>query len=388
MKRSSSPSKRFWRHCPPAGLLLVLFCLLSLPYAGSAQGKDIVINLAPIDGLQLSPDNLFSFGIQSGMPGSVNAAVKGTLRYRQSGLSFSYTFNTVLRPGMNMPDGNAIHPVWTFSSGAFRELFQDYKCLPEGTYEYCVSVAPLNAAGEHGTGGESSECLYGKSEDIFLINLVSPENNAKLYEHYPVFSWVVNYPFASQLTYRIRVAEIKEGQNTVGALTRNNPVYQESNLPQTTTTYPVYGTPLKTFQPYGWTVDAYYKGILLGGAEPWKFTIVEDSEMASVPRETSFLDMKREAGGNLVYAVGVLKLKYVLEDYKSDLLTLQLTDGTQEIKLPADTLSAVRGDNRYSLDLSENPRLVHKKQYSLYVASANGEHYKVVFTYINPDFLK
>ena len=101
-----------------------------------AQTKEVIINLAPLDGVQITPDNLFSFGIQSGLAGTVNAKVNGTLRYRQSGLSFSYSFNTRLHQGMNMLDGNSIRPAWTFSSGAFKELFIDYKRLPEGTYEY------------------------------------------------------------------------------------------------------------------------------------------------------------------------------------------------------------------------------------------------------------
>ena len=221
-----------------------------------------------------------------------------------------------------------------------------------------------------------------------MINLVDPENNAKIYEHYPVFSWIVNYPFASQLTYRIRVSEIKEGQNTVGAITRNNPVYQESNLPQTTTTYPVYGTPLKTFQPYSWTIDAFYKGILLGGAEPWKFTIIEDSELAAIPRNPPYIDIRRERGTTTNYAIGVLKMKYELEDLRTDSLSLSLTDKNgKPVKLQTNSLKAIYGDNRFDLDLKEGATLKHMQPYFLELRSTSGTSYKILFKYVNPDFL-
>jgi hypothetical protein len=347
----------------------------------------VIISLAPLDGVALTPENIFSYGIQSTISAPIDVTVKGTLRYRQSGLSFSYTFPTTIRQGMNSIDAGAVHPMWTFSSTAFEELFKNYHILPQGTYEYCVTITARSAGGDAQLGEQVQECLYQKADDIFLINLVDPENNAKIYEHYPVFSWIVNYPFATQLTYRIRVAEIKAGQNTANAIVRNNPVYTESNLPQTTTTYPVYAKPLITFQPYAWTVDAYYKGILLGGAEPWKFTIVEDSDMVSIPREVSFLDIKLEQGGSQVFAIGKLKLKYVLSDLKADSLALHLTQNDRELKLKDPVLLASKGDNRYEIDLYSLGTFRHMNTYTLVLTSLSGEKYRVVFRYVNPDFL-
>jgi hypothetical protein len=369
------------------GLCLLLLTLLSVGYA-NAQNSGMLINLSMLDGIALSPENIFAYSVQSTASSSTEAMVKGTVRYRQSGLSFSYSFHTTLRPGINRFEASSVRPDWNFSTAALRELFMDYRVMPEGTYEYCVSVNPVGTNGEAVPGNEVSECIYNKAEDLFLINLVDPENNAKLYEHYPVFSWVVNYPFASQLTYRIRVAEIKEGQNTVNAITRNNPVYTESNLPQTTTTYPAYSTPLKTFQDYAWTVDAYYKGILLGGAEPWKFTIIEDSLLVGVPKETYYVDIRQEQQGVPLYVLGKLKIKYVVQDVPQEKLTVTVVnkDGKVVSKVAKEQLAKF-GDNRLDFDLSDIG-LKHGGKYQVELSSSTGKNYTMPIIYVNPDFIK
>ncbi len=366
---------------------LILLLLLSVAGGRLHAQVAMMLNLSPLDGITLTPDNVFGFAVQSNMPAATEAVVKGSLRYREGGHYFSYTFRTTLRPGMNRFDGASIRPEWTFSGSAFRELFQDYRVLPQGTYEYCVSISPLGSNGEVKAGEEISECLYNKADDLFLINLVDPDNNAKLHEHYPVFSWIANYPFASQLTYRIRVAEIKEGQNAVNAVVRNNPVYTESNLPQTTTTYPVYGTPLKTFQSYGWTVDAYYKGILLGGAEPWKFTIVEDSELVGVPREQAYYEFEKHHGDTRLYAVGELKFKYITE-LQHDTLHFELfsAEGKQIANWKKTEVLRL-GDNRIILPLGDK-ECKHKMQYTIKITAENGKSYSIPFTYINPLYLQ
>jgi len=330
---------------------------------------------------------VFSYTIQSGLPAAANARIKGKLTYRTTGQSFSYSYEYTLRPGMNVIDPGFVRPQWTFSSAALKELFLEYKKLPAGTYEYCVEVSPIRQGGEVIAGGADGDCIYGKVDELFLISLVEPENNAKLHENFPVLSWMVNYPFASALTYKLRVAEVKEGQNNTAAVNRNNPIYQESNLMQTTQVYPVYAKQLEKFVPYAWTVDAYYKGILLGGAESWRFTIVDDSLMAGVPREVSYLDIRKETGITQAFAIGKLKIKYVLEDLKKDSLVLTLSTEGKSVKMEKNFLAAQLGDNRYEIDFQHRVPLRHMKMYTLEMISQTGKKYIIQFKYINPDFL-
>jgi len=370
-------------------LLLLALSFSCLFHTALAQG-DIVVNLAPVDGIDLNPDNILSFQIQSGFQQRTHALVQGSIRYRNSDMRISYRFEYDLQPGINIIPAGSLRPQYTYSSAALKELFELYKKLPQGIYEYCVSVKPDYNINETVPGPSYDECVYHKSEDIFLINLIDPENDAKIYEYNPMLSWTVNYPFASELKYRLRVAEIREGQNPAAAVSRNNPVYDEKNLMQLSMIYPVYARPLQKNQPYAWTVDAYYKGILLGGAEPWKFTIIEDSLLSAVPRDPSFVDVKRETGSYNLYAPGILKLKYQLDELKSDSLVLKLLDKNgKEIKLKEhSSLKAVYGDNRYILDFKEHQPLKHLQLYTLLLTSQTGSTYRILFRYVNPELIR
>lgn len=379
---------KYFQHYLCRMLPLAVFWLL-LSLHGFAQNS-IFVNMAPVDGIDVTPDNLFSFQVQSSLPQRNHALIRGTIRFRNSEMRIAYKFEYDLQPGVNIIPAAAIRPQYEYSSQALRELFEQYRKLPQGIYEYCVSVKPDYTSSETTPGPVYEECVYHKSEDIFLINLIDPEDDAHIHEYNPMLSWTVNYPFASELTYRIRVAEIRKGQNTAGAIARNNPVYEEKNLMQMSTIYPVYAKPLEKNQPYAWTVDAYYKGILLGGAEPWKFTIVEDSLLVAVPKDPAFVDIKREEGKYELYAPGILKLKYNLEDLKTDSLSLQLFDKERkEVKLTdGAVLKAVYGDNRFVLDFKSRQPLKHLQRYTLQITSQTGSVYRILFQYVNPELIR
>jgi hypothetical protein len=367
-------------------IFLIHFLPLTMPMLLQAQGTKVTVNLAPVDGLDLTPDNVFNYQVMCHMQRATNALVKGSIVYRKSGLKISYEFQHTLQPGLNSFSGKA-SPQFQYSSPALRELFEHHQKLPQGIYEYCVSVTP-NYSSVEGENETFNECTYHKSEDLFLINLVDPEDNAKLYELNPMLSWTVNYPFAAELQYRIRVAPIKLGQNTITAITRNNPVYDEKNLSQMSVMYPVYGKPLEKFQPYAWTVDAYYKGLLLGGAEPWKFTIIEDSVLSALPTDQSYFDFAGQDGHTTVFALDTLKLKYKCYAV-GDTLTFSLRDDQgKDLKFKTTTYALRPGENYIDLDLPGKAPVRHLKRYVMLVETTNRKTYQVPFTYINPLFSK
>jgi hypothetical protein len=367
----------------------ILVCAMLLQASVSSHGQtEIFVNMAMVDGVDLTPDNLLSFQIQSSLQQTSHSLIKGNIKFRNSELRIAYKFEYDLRPGLNIIDANMVHPQYEYSSQALRELFTQYKKLPEGLYEYCVSVKPNYNINEPVPGNTYDECVYHKSQDIFLITLVDPDNDAKIYEYNPMLSWSVNYPFASELKYRLRVAEIKEGQNTVAAINRNNPVYDEKNLMQLSQIYPVYAKPLQKNQPYAWTVDAYYKGLLIGGAEPWKFTIIEDSLLVAVSSNQAFYEFTGHHGETSIYAIDTIKLKYRTYE-TSDSLALGIKDiEGKEIKFKTTTYKLEPGTNYIALDLPGNVVLSHFKDYVLYIQTAKGKTFQVPFKYVNPLFLK
>jgi hypothetical protein len=368
-------------------LLLLLSCLL-LAFPGFSQFSDISADLSLVDGLELTPDNMFNFRISN--PGSQvrQVEVSGRLHYRRSNLYFTYKFHTSVQPGLNTISRSAIpNPQWSFSEPGLRDLFLTYNKLPQGTYEYCVTVTTTGAGAESAESGNTA-CVYQTVEDMFLINLVTPENDAKIYEYNPMLGWVVNYPFASELTYKLRVAELKQGQNPQSAITRNNPVYRDDHVMTTGTIYPVTARPLQKWQPYVWTVDAYYKGILLGGAEVWKFTIIDDSELVAVPADQSFYEFEKHQGDTRLHAVGEVKLKYTSEQNKDTLVFSLFKEGGQEVSMGQKRYPVAPGDNRLILPFYEKVNLKHNANYTLKIVRGDSHEFIVPFQYINPLYNK
>ena len=366
--------------------MLCLLLVLLVPRWAAAQ-LPVDIDLAMIDGVDIKPANVFQYSIISSHDKVLPVTVKGVISYRNTGHKISYSYTYSLQPGFNMIVQDNISPNWDFSSSGIRDLFFNYNLLPEGTYQYCISVS-ASVFGESVVKIET-ECVYRKAADIFMITLLEPENNAKIQEYNPLLSWVVNYPMPGELTYKLRLVEVKNGQNNANALARNNPIYSESNIAQTSLVYPVYAKPLKAFQPYAWTVDAYYRGILIGGAEPWRFTIIEDSiKENKVPYDLSYININKEKRPDGVQAIGKLKIKYDLRDYKTDTLFVKLTHDGEPIKLREDKLSAKHGDNRYEIEFTDKPKLRHNRIYMIEFTNSMGEVFPISFQYKNPDYLQ
>lgn len=370
---------------------MLLAAMLLLLWSSPLAAQNIIVNTAPLEGLDITPDNMWGFQVQSMERGNIKCRIDGSLTFRNSDHSIKYSFTHTLRPGLNLFDAATVHPKWEFSSSALRELFLEHRLLPQGTYQYCVSILPNVTGGDNSPGSSVDDCIYKQSEDLFSITLLEPENDAKLYEYNPMLTWVATYPFVNELTYRIRVAEIKDGQNTENAVTRNNPVYSENNLMSTSIIYPVYARPLRVWQPYAWTVDAYYKGILLGGAQPWKFTIVEDSLFQKLPDESSYVDVNADEGRNTYFAVGGIKLRYAENDFLQNELILRMVRKGKEPSDPAITWNVQRGMNFETFDVSTY-KLRHNEAFEIIIESKNsrtGKNKKTIkYKYVNPDYAK
>lgn len=370
--------------------LRILFFTLILSWICSlcfGQASKITINLGMVDNGQLNKKAMFDYQVNSTFDAPKMVTLKGALKYRNSPNQVSYSLNFTLQPGINNISEQLNKARFEYSSATIRELFELFDKLPEGMYQYCVSIStPSGEANDD----KAEDCIFGKVQDVFLINLIDPEDKAEIYEFNPMLSWVVNYPFSSSLTYKIKVVEMKKNQNAINAIKRNRAVYEEGKLTQMSINYPIYAKPLEVGNTYAWTVDAFYKGQLLGGAEPWQFTIIEDSLWKSTPRDPAYVDIDKESGRYQLYAPGVIKLKYVLNESQTDTLQIQIFNkNNKEVQLPEEqkVLNASYGDNRFILALSEFITLSHLANYTLKLTNKANRTYLISFKYINPDFL-
>lgn len=386
----STDTKKDFYYALTVILMAFLVVLLFARRVEAQQPEGVSVDMSLIDGMELSPANIFSYRLQKHGSETRNYLVKGSVIYRKQALSFQYEYRITLQPGITQVSPDIIgSPSWNFSSPALRELFQLYHKLPQGTYEYCVTLVPLSTSSDPIPEEPPSSCVYQTVDDLFLINLITPDNDAKIYEFNPMLGWVVNYPFASELSYRLRVAELKPGQNPQNAITRNNLMYQENNVMSTGVIYPLTARPLQKWQPYVWTVDAYYKGILLGGAEVWKFTIVDDSVNKALPRESFYIDIRNEVNNIRYDAVGRIKIKYLQNEKNEEELSFDLKDAKgKPLNLKVKTYKAGLGDNRIDIDLESQLSLKHLGKYEWHVTNSLGEHFLIPFRYINPEFVK
>jgi len=363
-------------------ILLSAVLLLSFIFS---RGQNYIVDLStfPSSGI-LNKQALADFTVMNLTNQSETVDVIGSMRFRSSGESFKFSFSTSIKPGLNVATDIWHGPTYTFSSSALQNLVKTHDAFPSGEYEYCVELV---RPGGESSSALGSDCSFNRADEIFLLNLVEPVDEAKLSESFPLFSWMVNSPLMNELEYKIRVVEVRDGQRKENAIMRNRPVYEQKGLRILTQNYPVTARSLEYFQPYAWTIDAYYRNILIGSAETWEFVLIDQELMAGVPRETAYLDIEKELGGNMVYAVGNLKLKYELIKFSQDELELKLFEGNQRIKLTPRVLEAKKGENRYVLNFDRTPRLKHLKKYRLQISTRSGGNYQVNFQYINPDFL-
>lgn len=353
---------------------------------GNGQ-ENVLINLAQLDGLDITPDNILNFQIQSFLKKSTRVSIEGIIHYKDNQERINYQFSMDLEPGMNFISANKVNARFTYSSSAIKELFEQYKKLPSGIYQYCVTIK----TDIHSSESQSltfNECLYHRSADLFLINLVNPNNAEKISTLYPMFSWMVNYPFVSSLSYRIKIVKMKQGQNTETAVRRNRAVFQEDNLLAMSKSYPLYAEPLEKGQFYAWTIDAYYKNLFLGTAEPWKFIIEDDSLLKGIPTDPSFIDITKEESQNTLFVPGILKLKYDLKNRMKDTLNLTLLDSKNKVvQLKESFLVANAGDNRFILNFKDERPLKHLSFYNLIIHTLSGNEYRINFKYVNPIYI-
>ncbi|MNS22964.1 hypothetical protein D3C72_547690 [compost metagenome] len=365
----------------------VLGLLLLFGVFNTHAQQRMVLNLGMVDGVELSKTNLFDYQVISSLGSSRTATLNGQIRYRNMPYTIGYSIDLSIQPGVNNIREAANRARMTYSSGSMKELFEQYGKLPEGIYEYCVTLT-LNNNGSGETAKETyQECVYGRGTDVFLINLVDPEDKARLYEYNPMLSWTVNYPFTSALSYKLKVVELKQGQNAINAVKRNNAVYEEKGLMQLSQTYPVYARPLQLNHTYAWTVDAYYKDILLGGAEAWTFTIVEDTLLKAVPKEVSYYDFAKHIGETKLYAIDTLKLKYETRIH-TDTLRLQFyKENKLEKPFYESQYVAKAGLNYMDQVLEATGRFTHNNKYLVKIRNQAGVEYIVPFVFVKSIFL-
>jgi hypothetical protein len=348
---------------------------------------EVIIKLNPALSHNLTLQNLTDITIVNDGDALKDIWISGVLKLRSNNQSLKFAKQISLSAGENRIALADIKNVIVYSSADLRNYAQNSNSLPNGEFEYCVYIIKSNV--EISSDALAEECLYGSSSRNELLSLVSPNDNAKISEYYPSLVWTANLSSFQDITYRLRLAEKREDQNALNAVLRNRALVDISGIIAQMETYPVTAQPLELWHRYAWTVDAYYKSLLIASAEAWSFCLVDDSILAQIPKHQDYLDIRRDKFLKSSYAVGELKLFYDLSEARNESLKIILFDADQqEINLHSNSKVSLKyGNNNFIIKLNANPKLKHLKTYKIRFTNASNLHYDIDFTYINPDFL-
>jgi hypothetical protein len=266
-----------------------------------------------------------------------------------------------------------------FSSNRLAGIFKQTSKLPDGEYEYCYGITPLED--KPGVLDYYENCFQLNLETLIPLLLVEPADEEKICNQKPSFIWQPPMPVDINARYRITVAEIKDKQTAVEALSFSQPVINVSGLREARLNYPMTIKELEKNKTYAWQVDYSVNNVLITKSEIWTFKIDCEEEKEIKP-DDSYRELKPSVNGDFYLAVG--KLKFALNNPYNDgdlsykIVNLKALEKSIQ-HLPK--LKLITGLNKYELNLSEYGVFKNGEQYQLEVQLANGEKLFLRFTY-------
>ncbi len=304
--------------------------------------------------------------------GAVQITVRENISKTQVLVVSSPQFN--LSPGMSpFPASVYATSRFGFSNTALAAIASQTRNFPPGEYSYCFRFLAS-------TGHDVEEnCFDANIEPQVPIDLIYPEDKAKICQKRPSLSWKPPVPFPAGMRFRLELTQKKRG-SSVESLLMNAPLVLMDNIPTTSVNYPSYAPDLMEDSTYCWQVVAYQNGVILSKSEIWEFT-VQCQDPATPMSNDSYRELKSLVNGNYYYATGYLKFTYQNNyNYKKLQYEIYETEkGSAQLKNLPD-IPLVQGLNKIDIDLGDL-ELEEGKHYMLKVYPFNEPPVVVRFEY-------
>lgn len=141
-----------------------------------------------------------------------------------------------------------------FSDKDYESKIKTTGRLLEGYYSACLTIENLSGVILASNVCSNFTILYPSAQQLILpINNDSLEYN----NNYPVFQWTpVIVPPTYQIKYKIRIAEILQGQTPAQAINANIPHYENNQILSNNFVYPIDALPLEQGKKYAWQIQA------------------------------------------------------------------------------------------------------------------------------------
>lgn len=266
-----------------------------------------------------------------------------------------------------------------FSSTELAIILKQTGKFPEGEYEFCYELSPIGD--KLGLLDVYEYCFHFNSQPLTPLLLIDPLDGEKICNQKPAFLWQAPMPFDLNAKYRIIVAEIKEKQSPIEALSFNQPIINVSELREPRINYPMNLKELEKGKTYVWQIHYSVNNILLSKSEVWTFKI-DCEEEKQVLSDDSYRELQSEISGDFYVAKGKLRFALTNSYNEGDLSfsIINLKEPEKSISnLPK--LKLASGLNKYELNLSEYRTFRNGEHYQLQVQLLNGEKLFLRFTY-------
>jgi len=225
----------------------------------------------------------------------------------------------------------------------FEKLLFRLPTLPEGDYEACIFV--YKAKGKK----LLTKCCSGfESKPISPPRLISPKDGATLKEKYPLFRWTPPAPAPKEITYTLRIVEVRKGQTKEEAMRTNPAWFEQGGIKTTSLRYPVGARSFEEGKTYVWWTTAELERYSIATSEIFTFLFpterpIIEEECDSLRREYEKLsrqieEKKKECDCD--------SLKWELEELEAELASAEkeLEDSKQKKTTLEKELEAVQNE--------------------------------------------
>ena len=238
--------------------------------------------------------------------------------------------------------------------------------FPEGEYEYCYEIDVSESKNDQ-ISPLYENCFVHQLQPMTPLLLIDPVDGDEFCNKRPNFMWQSPLPLPRDARHRLVLAEIRDKQDIVQAITYNPPIINQGNIMGNSLFYPANAPELKEGQRYAWQVVVYTQKTILARSEVWTFVHKcheEKKELAT----GSYRELKETDDGN--FYIAAKQLSFSLNNpYNEGPLNYTITS-LAETAAPIKGLPALKlkpGLNKYDIDITEIRAFKNDQEYLLKV---------------------
>lgn len=267
----------------------------------------------------------------------------------------------------------------------YKSIQQTGGFLPPGNYEINYKLLATTEGCNWAGKVLFNKNFYLNINLFNLIDLVNPPNKDTLTTNYPTFVWLpLSPPSAGNITYTIKLVEVKEGLTPEESINTNLPVYENQNLSTTSHIYPISARILEHSRQYAWMVTAYINSKLAAYSPVYSFYLLLDKTTPPKPQSDPFyIELTPYSTPQTIELHNdYLYISYILRENKSGKLNYKIINSKTRKELINEELQPLiigQGKNLYQIDIS---RLPDKTLYELIIKATDNTDIRTLYFYL------